>query len=162
MSGLKINRRTLVKGVATAATTFNIVPRHVLGGQGYIPPSEELTRAIIGSGGMAQAHMKYKGSRVLAICDVDRKQLARGVETCKSEGFSVDTYHDFREMVARDDIDIVSVVTPPHWHALHAIAAAEAGKDVWCEKPMTRTIGEGQHVIDACKRNGTIFSHHKF
>jgi myo-inositol 2-dehydrogenase/D-chiro-inositol 1-dehydrogenase len=153
----EMNRRTLLKGAAVAATTFNIVPRHVLGGNGFTPPSEELTRAIIGSGGMAQGHMRYKGSRVLAICDVDKKQLKKGVDNCAKQGLKVDTYHDFREMVARDDIDIVSVVTPPHWHALHAIAASEAGKDVWCEKPMTRTIGEGQKVIEACKRNGTIF-----
>lgn len=152
-----MNRRSILKAATAAAATFNIVPRHVLGGPGYIPPSEELTRAIIGSGGMAQSHMKYKGSRILAICDVDKKQLANGVKTCAGQGLKVDTYHDFREMIARDDIDIVSVVTPPHWHALHAIAASDAGKDVWCEKPMTRTIGEGEKVVEACKRNGTIF-----
>jgi myo-inositol 2-dehydrogenase / D-chiro-inositol 1-dehydrogenase len=157
MAENKMSRRTLVKSVTAAATMFNIVPRHVLGGQGYIPPSEQLTRAIIGSGGMAQSHMRYDGSRVLAICDVDKRQLTKGIATCKKKGFTVDTYHDYREMIARDDIDIVSVVTPPHWHALHAIAASNAGKDVWCEKPMTRTIGEGQKVIEACKRNGTIF-----
>ena len=113
----KMNRRSVLKAATAAAVTFNIVPRHVLGGQGYIPPSEEITRAIIGSGGMAQSHMRYKGSRILAICDVDKNQLAKGVKTCKSQGHDVDTYHDFREMIARDDIDIVSVVTPPHWHA---------------------------------------------
>jgi myo-inositol 2-dehydrogenase / D-chiro-inositol 1-dehydrogenase len=153
---MSISRRNLLKAATAAAATFNIVPRHVLGGNGYTPPSEVLTRAIIGSGSMARGHMTFKGSRVLAICDVDKKQLSKGVEKCASKKLKVDTYHDFREMVARDDIDIVSVVTPPHWHALHAIAAAEAGKDVWCEKPMTRTIGEGQKVIESCKRNGTI------
>ena len=105
----------------------------------------------------AQLAMERDDCELVAICDVDKKQLARGVKTCAGQGLKVDTYHDFREMVARDDIDIVSVVTPPHWHALQAVAAAEAGKDVWCEKPMTRTIGEGRKVIEACKRNGTIF-----
>ena len=58
-------------------------------------------------------------------------------------------YHDFRELIARDDIDIVHVATPPHWHALMAIAAAKAGKDIWCEKPMSRTIGEGVAMVKA-------------
>jgi myo-inositol 2-dehydrogenase / D-chiro-inositol 1-dehydrogenase len=66
-------------------------------------------------------------------------------------------YGDFRQVLDRGDIDVVHVPTPPHWHALISIAAAEAGCDIWCEKPMTRTIAEGQHVIDAVQRNGRIF-----
>jgi predicted dehydrogenase len=65
-------------------------------------------------------------------------------------------YSDWRDLIARDDIDFVHVVTPPHWHALMVIAAAEAGKDIWCEKPFTRTIGEGIKAVEACRRNGTI------
>lgn len=151
----KSNRRRFLQGTAALATV-SIVPRHVLG-MGYQAPSDVLTRAIIGSGGMARGHMGYGGSKVLAICDVDKAQLKRGVGVCKKKGLNVDTYHDFREMVARPDIDIVSVVTPPHWHALHALAAINAGKDVWCEKPMTRTIGEGKKVVEACQKNGTMF-----
>ncbi|MCX7016622.1 MAG: Gfo/Idh/MocA family oxidoreductase, partial [Candidatus Sumerlaeota bacterium] len=64
---------------------------------------------------------------------------------------------DFREVLERPDIDVVHVPTPPHWHALISIAAAEAGKDIWCEKPMARTIGEGRRVVDAVRRNGRIF-----
>src|SRR5690606_33062 len=66
-------------------------------------------------------------------------------------------YHDFRELLNRSDIDIAHIVTPPHWHAVMAIAAAEAGKDIWCEKPMTRTIAEGEKVTAAVQRYGRIF-----
>ena len=62
-------------------------------------------------------------------------------------GKDVKGYSDFREVLARKDIDIVHIATPPHWHALMSIAAAKAGKDIWCEKPMTRTIGEGERVV---------------
>jgi predicted dehydrogenase len=72
-------------------------------------------------------------------------------------GNGVKGYRDFREVLERPDIDIVHVPTPPHWHALISIAAAEAGKDVWCEKPMTRTIGEGKKVVEAVQRNARIF-----
>jgi predicted dehydrogenase len=66
-------------------------------------------------------------------------------------------YTDFRKLLERKDIDVVAIATPPHWHALISIAAAEAGKDVLCEKPMTRTIAEGRAVVDAFKRYGRIF-----
>jgi predicted dehydrogenase len=85
---------------------------------------------------------------------VDANRLAaalqRGGEGCQG-------YQDFREVLDRGDVDVVHVVTPPHWHALISIAAAEAGCDVFCEKPMTRTIGEGQHVIESVQRNGRMF-----
>jgi myo-inositol 2-dehydrogenase / D-chiro-inositol 1-dehydrogenase len=152
---MKTNRRTLLKGAA-AVTAFQVVPRRLLGGNGYIPPSEELTRGIIGCGGMGGNHMRYSGSRIIGLCDVDAGRLKSAVGRVSKKSKSVTGHSDYREMIARDDIDIISVVTPPHQHGLMAIAAAEAGKDVWCEKPMTRTIGEGKRVVEACKRNGTI------
>ncbi|MCJ7485959.1 MAG: Gfo/Idh/MocA family oxidoreductase, partial [Candidatus Aminicenantes bacterium] len=72
-------------------------------------------------------------------------------------GPGVAGYADFRDVLERPDIDIVHIATPPHWHALISIAAAAAGKDIWCEKPMTRTIAEGRAVVEAVKRNGRIF-----
>ena len=66
-------------------------------------------------------------------------------------------YHDFREVLARDDIDVVHIATPPHWHGIISAAAARAGKDIWCEKPMTRTIGEGRKVVEAVQQNGVMF-----
>ncbi|MCD4768559.1 MAG: Gfo/Idh/MocA family oxidoreductase, partial [Bacteroidales bacterium] len=72
-------------------------------------------------------------------------------------GSGVDTYHDFRDLLARPDIDIVHIATPPHWHGIMSKMAAEAGKDIWCEKPMTRTIGEGIEVVKAVNRYGRMF-----
>ncbi len=78
-------------------------------------------------------------------------------EALEIGGPGVKGYKDFREVLERPDIDIVHIATPPHWHALISVAAAKAGKDIWCEKPMTRTIGEGRRVVEAVQRNGRIF-----
>jgi len=149
-----MNRRSFVKGAAAGLAGVTFVPRRVLGGQGFTSPSDELTKAIIGVGGMGQGHIDYDGARLLAICDVDEVHLAQAAEKA---GPGVDTYRDFREVLDRPDIDVIHIATPPHWHGVMAIAAAEAGKDIWCEKPMTRTIGEGIKVVEAVRRNDRIF-----
>lgn len=146
-------RRQFLKASA-AIGLFTIVPRKALGGPGVTAPSEELTKAVIGVGGMGQGHLQYPGSRLLAICDVDRLHLSDVLSRCESD---VRGYHDFREVIARDDIDIIHIATPPHWHALMSIAAAEAGKDIWCEKPMSRTIYEGIKVAEAVQKRERIF-----
>jgi len=148
------DRRTFLKGAVAAAASVTIVPRTVLGGTGFTAPSDELTKGIIGVGGMGSGHIDYEGSRLLAVCDVDSQHLARALDKA---GPGVEGYHDFRELIARSDLDIIHIATPPHWHGLMTIAAAEAGKDIWCEKPMTRTIGEGKKVVEAVRRNGRIF-----
>ena len=150
----KSGRRTFIKRAGVAFAAFTIVPRHVLGGKGYIPPSEQLTKGIIGVGSMGRGHFNYEGTRLLAVCDVDKKHLEEAVALA---GGKVDAYHDFRELLARTDIDIVHIATPPHWHGIMAKMAAEAGKDIWCEKPMTRTIGEGIKVVEAVKKHGRMF-----
>lgn len=154
----KLTRREFVRNSGLAALGFMIVPRHVLGGRGYTPPSETLTRAVIGTGGMGHGHLGFPGAITLAVCDVDQKHLESAIETAREKGHnSVKGYRDFREVLDRDDIDVIHVPTPPHWHALIAAAAAEAGKDIWCEKPMSRTIGEGKRLVEAVQRNGRIF-----
>ena len=70
---------------------------------------------------------------------------------------SIATYHDFRELIHDPNVDIVHIATPPHWHALMTIEAAKAGKDIWCEKPMTRTIGEGKRVVETVQQFGRMF-----
>jgi len=160
MKSNRLTRRGFLGG-GVAAAAFTIVPRHVLGGPGKTPPSDVLTHAVIGVGGMGMGHVRYcknyekqKVGKLLAVCDVDAQRLARGV---KAGGPDCTGYKDFQEMLARGDIDICHIPTPPHWHAIMSIAAAEAGCDIWCEKPMTRTIGEAQRVVDAVKRNGRMF-----
>jgi myo-inositol 2-dehydrogenase/D-chiro-inositol 1-dehydrogenase len=151
---LRISRRHFIRAGAVAAASLAIVPRRVLGGQGYLAPSDTLTKAVIGVGGMGLNHFAYPGAVLRAVCDVDSRHLARALEIA---GPGVSGYSDFREVLARPDIDIVHIATPPHWHALISISAAEAGKDVWCEKPMTRTIAEGRAVVEAIRRTGRIF-----
>lgn len=152
----RFTRRAFVKTSVAAMATVSIVPRHVLGGPGVTPPSETLTRAVIGVGGMGMGHVKSINTscKLLAVCDVDANHLAEAV---KAGGPDCRGYRDFREVLARKDIDIVHIPTPPHWHAIMAVAAAKAGKDVWCEKPMTRTIGEGEAVVAAMAKHGRIF-----
>lgn len=154
MKEIKTGRRSFLKKTGAAALALTIVPRYALGGRGYTAPSDQLTKGIIGVGGMGRNHIPYEGTRLLAICDVDKSHLN---DVLAIVGKDVTGYHDFRELIARPDIDIVHIATPPHWHGIISKTAAEAGKDIWCEKPMTRTIGEGLKVIDAVQRNGVMF-----
>jgi len=149
-----MRRRTFLKTSVAGFAAFSIIPRHVLGGNGFLPPSDQLTFAVIGVGGMGRGHMRFDYARLRAVCDVDKNHLDRALAMA---GDDVDGYHDFREVLARKDIDVIHVVTPPHWHALIAMAAARAGKDIWCEKPMTRTIGEGIRLVETVRRSGSMF-----
>src|SRR6266511_708777 len=151
-----VSRRRFLKTSIASLTTLTIVPRYVLGGAGFTPPSEVLTRAVIGTGGMGMGHVKSINTacKLLAVCDVDEQQPQAAI---KAGGDDVKGYKDFREVLARKDIDILHNPTPPHWHALISIAAAKAGKDIWCEKPMSRTIAEGEAVKAAIAKYKRIF-----
>jgi len=93
-----LNRRSFIKKSLAAAGVFSIVPRYVLGGPGYQSPSDELTKAIIGVGGMGQVHIRYTGARLLAVCDVDENHLNR---TLAKVSPAVKGYKDFREVLER-------------------------------------------------------------
>ncbi|PMD90407.1 oxidoreductase [Siphonobacter sp. BAB-5405] len=148
------SRRKFLKQTAAAVAAFSIVPRHVLG-KGYLAPSDQLTKGIIGLGGMGRGHIPYAGTRVVALCDVDQTHLQKGLELAGGSG--IKTFKDYRELLLLPEVDIVHIATPPHWHGLMAIDAARAGKDIWCEKPMTRTIGEGKRVKEAVAQYGRMF-----
>lgn len=157
---MKTNRRTFLKTLG-AAGLFTIVPRHVLGGNGNIAPSDQLTKGIIGVGGIGKSSYHFtsnKTCRLVAVCDVDTNHLQQAVDMAKKNfNETVKTYHDFRDLTKDPNVDVVHIATPPHWHALMSVEAAKAGKDIWCEKPMTRTIGEGKRVIEAVQRYNRIF-----
>jgi len=140
------SRRGFLAGSAAAAT-FTIVPSHVV--RGDDAPSKTLGGALIGCGGRGNGTFKGMGGGVkrLADCDVKYKDRA------DNKRF----YTDYRRVLERKDIDVVAIATPPGWHALISIAAMEAGKDVLCEKPMTRFVSEGRAVADAERRYGRIF-----
>jgi predicted dehydrogenase len=148
------SRRRFLKSALVAGAGITIIPRHVLGGNGYLPPSDQLTKAIIGVGGMGRGHIRYEDTRVIAICDVDKLHLEKAQSMIDYE---VKKFHDFREVLQLPEVDIVHIATPPHWHGIMAAEAAKAGKDIWCEKPMTRTIGEGKKVVEAVNAHGRMF-----
>ena len=151
------SRRDFLKGVA-AAGAFNIIPAKVL--WGAEAPSNQITRALLGFGEIAhcQYHLGYKGSRLIALCDVDERRVKDGLWCAEQAGWGrVRTCHDFREILAMPDVDVVHVCTPPHWHGCMSVMAAKAGKDVWDEKPMTRTIYEARRVRDVIKETKRMF-----
>lgn len=148
------SRRDFIKKSAATIAAFTIVPRFVLGGRGYVAPSDQLTKAVIGVGAMGRNHFPYGDTRVVAICDVDRRHLQTAMGMLDK---GVKTFADYREMIQLPEVDIVHIATPPHWHGIMAADAARAGKDIWCEKPMTRTIGEGKRVVEAVQQHGRIF-----
>lgn len=154
MSSTKSTRRKFFKGALAAGAGLTIVPRHVLGGTGHLAPSDQLTKAIIGVGGMGRGHIPYEGTKVVAICDVDTEHLALARNLID---YKVKEFQDFREVCHLPEVDIVHIATPPHWHGIMAVEAAKAGKDIWCEKPMTRTIGEGKKVVEAVNAHGRMF-----
>ncbi|CAG5005705.1 Inositol 2-dehydrogenase/D-chiro-inositol 3-dehydrogenase [Dyadobacter sp. CECT 9275] len=147
------SRRKFIKGSLATLATFSIVPRHVLG-KGFLAPSDTLTKGIVGLGSMGRGHIPLAGTKVVALCDVDRSHLKRAADMV---GTGAKTFGDYRELIQLPEVDIVHVATPPHWHGIIAADAARAGKDVWCEKPMTRTIGEGKRLLEAVQQHGRIF-----
>jgi myo-inositol 2-dehydrogenase/D-chiro-inositol 1-dehydrogenase len=147
------SRRTFLRSTAVVAAGVTIIPRQVLG-RGFIAPSDQLTKGIIGLGGMGRGHIGLGGTRVVALCDVDQTHLAAAA---KMVGSGIKTMVDYHELIAMPEVDIVHIATPPHWHGIMSIEAAKAGKDIWCEKPMTRTIGEGKRVVEAVKQHGRMF-----
>lgn len=136
----------------------NVVSKEILGGPGQPGANDRINHAVIGLGGMGQGHLGYvlkdPQAKLVAVCDVMQSRVKAALEKVSGDCRG---YRDFREMIDHEDIDVVHVVTPPHWHALQNIYALDAGCDVWAEKPMTRTIAEGQHIADAVRRNGRVF-----
>jgi predicted dehydrogenase len=168
MSKPTVSRRTVLKSAALASAApaaFHIVPRHCLGGPDHVAPSDSFSAALIGCGGrgpgtVAEQIKQFKAAssdlKVIAYCDVDEPRAIGHVKAAAAKGQEAASCADFRRVLERKDIDLVCIATPPHWHALISIAAAEAGKDVLCEKPLTRTIGEGRAVVRAFQRYGRI------
>ena len=154
-----VTRREFLKSSAAAAAGAFVVPTIVPASVfGADAPSNRITIGSIGLGGMGTGNMKgfkgKSGSEVVAVCDVDAEHLEKARETAGLDKKSC--YNDFRELIARDDIDAVVVATPDHWHVPTSIAAVRAGKDVYCEKPLTLTIAGGRTLADEVKRYGRI------
>jgi predicted dehydrogenase len=149
------SRREFLAAAGAAAFSFTIVPRHVLGGAGFVAPSERVNLAGIGAGGMGggdiATHAK-NGANVVALCDVDD---ARGAGSFNNFP-KARRYKDFREMIDKEakNIDAVTVGTPDHTHAVASMAAIRAGKHVYCQKPLTHTLHECRVLTEAARKAG--------
>ena len=172
-----LRRASTMIGAAAVAPAF--VPASALGLHGTVPPSERIKMGFIGVGGQGSGHLLggawtyvaggYAGRKdvqVLAVCDVWRDRRERAAQKVnenyaqvfgKANYRACEAYTDFRQVLDRPDIDAVLIATPAHWHATMAIMAAEAGKDIYCEKPTAVTIQESQAMLAAVRRYGRVY-----
>jgi predicted dehydrogenase len=163
-----LTRRQFLKGTAAAALGMPaIVPRAIFGADGKAPPSERITIGFIGCGKMANDYhlstlLKFGDVQALAVCEVDktrREHAQQRVAKAYAQATNYKgcaAYADFRELIARPDIDAVCIATPEHWHAIPIIEACRAGKDVYCEKPLVLTLAEAHRCIDAVRQHRRV------
>ena len=163
-----MKRRDFLQQSAIASTFF-IVPRYVLG-RGFIAPSDKINFGIIGcgkqSGGLQHNFLKSNQVQIVAASDVFKTKVARTVANTdkfyadqkeKINYKATESYGDFRELLARKDIDAVIIALPDHWHAAAAVRACAAGKDVYCEKPLALTVHEGRAMVEATRKYNRVF-----
>lgn len=163
-----ISRRKFIKNSSILLGGFSIVPRHVLG-KGFTAPSDKINLGFIGLGKQGGILAKYFLSntdvQIVAGAEVwlPKQEWFKGVvENLYAEKRGVNTYRgiktytNYQKLIARKDIDAVVIATPDHWHAIQSIDAMNAGKDVYCEKPMVNTIKEGRAMVKALKKNKSV------
>ena len=149
-----VSRRQFLGTGLAAAAAITIIPRHVLGGNGFIAASDQVVLGFIGTGKQARYLVTEfaKRGKVIAGCDVYARKLAQFKYELERREYSTEgfvSYTDFRELLNNKDIDAVVIATPDHWHAMCVIEAAKAGKDVYCEKPYSHSINEGRLMVQA-------------
>src|SRR6187455_3631562 len=168
------SRRNFIKHSTTALAGYMILPRFVLGGvrydgSKYIPPSDMISLGFIGCGKQGRILSNYflttNEIRILAISEVYKDKTELMLKTIKTNqeknkqatNDDIGVYNDFRELLTRKDIDAVVIATPDHWHAAVAVRAAEAGKDIYCEKPLALTVKEGRAMVNAARKHNRVF-----
>jgi len=159
------SRRNFLKHAAVAGALPWLLPSHVWSAQ--TAPNNQITLGFVGMGtqnrSLLHNFLRHSETRVLAVCDVDtnrREAAKQSVESFYTQS-KIDykgcaAYNDFRELLARKDIDGVVIATPDHWHGLVTIAAAQAGKDIYCEKPLSHTVFEGRAMVNAVRQNKRV------
>jgi predicted dehydrogenase len=162
-----LSRRQFLKNTmaisAGALTIPSLIPGSALGKNGAVAPSNRVVLGCIGVGGMGTGNMRsfleLEDVQVVAVCDVDANHLqnAKSIVDEHHKNRDCKMYHDFRDLIARNDIDAISLATPDHWHAVPAIAAAESGKDIYGEKPLSHSLAEGRAMCEAVKRHNRIW-----
>lgn len=165
---MKLTRRSFHRGL------FSIVPATALGSAVRAAPSNRVALAVIGTGGQGTSDLKGflqdERVQVVAVCDVEResgrynksigvcgREPARRLVDKRYDGKGCAVHEDFREVLARRDVDAVLIATPDHWHAFIAIAAARAGKHTYCEKPLSLTIEQGRAMVREVTQSGIVW-----
>jgi predicted dehydrogenase len=161
----KLDRRTFLKTSLLASASLSLLP--ALGCRTASVPgssarlrvrgaNEDIRFAVVGFNGRGQSHLEglgqIKGTRLVALCDVDRDVLGKEVKKCQDRGERVAGYTDIRKLLEDESIDVVSFATPNHWHALGSIWAMQAGKDVYVEKPVSHNVWEGRQIVNAARK----------
>jgi predicted dehydrogenase len=153
-----LTRREFLKSSILTAATFAVLPS--LPRARARGANDEIRYAVVGFNGRGQDHLKemreVKGTRLVALCDVDRSVLDREVQKCDSHGEKVQGYTDIRKLLENPDIDVVTIATPNHWHSLGAVWAIQAGKDVYVEKPVSHNVWEGRQLVTAARVHNRI------
>jgi len=164
--GLTLDRREFLRRSIAAGAAVgipSIIPGAALGAEGAVAPSNKITLGCIGVGGMGKSNMKsflgLDACQVVAVCDAyqSRCKEAKDIVDDYYEDTGCATYGDFREVLARDDIDAVVIAVQDHWHALIATAAAKAGKDLYCEKPLGVSVEESRRIRDVVRETKRVF-----
>ncbi|WP_277485506.1 Gfo/Idh/MocA family protein [Catalinimonas alkaloidigena] len=175
-------RKFIKKAGAAISTAFafpTIIPASALGRNGYVPPSDRINLAFIGAGNQAgndvKSFLEDERVQITTICDVNKQSagywdgkvagrefIMKMVDDAYGEKYgkkykSCRGYEDFRDVIGRKDIDAVEIVTPDHWHAIPVLMAAEAKKDIYCQKPLALTVAEGRAMSDAVKKHEVVF-----
>jgi len=162
----RLTRRRLLKTAVQAGAILmapRVIPGAVLGKDGAVAPSERIVLGGIGIGGRGSyvlgCFLQEPDVRFMAICDVKaaRRQAVKKMADAKYGNQDCAMHRDLREFLARSDIDAVLIATGPNWHATASMLAAKAGKDVYCEKPCTKTIAESLSLRDTFRRTGRVF-----
>ncbi len=162
-----LNRRSFMKAAgagalaglaakrAHASVYKHILPATVMGA------NEKIRTGHIGTGGMGRANLGFALQRddiqPIALCDIYQRNLERGAQMVSQKFPEFERYKDFRELLENKDVDAVVIATSDHWHCLCTLHAADAGKDIYCEKPLSTTIAEGHAMVEAVKRNNVVF-----
>jgi len=158
-----LSRRMLLKRAAAALAAPAVIRASALGAEGRPAPSNRLTLGLVGLGSMGMRHVKgfiqENDCQLTAVCDVDatRRQAAYDLINKHYGNTDCAAIHDFRDVLARSDIDTVCIAIPDHWHAIAAVQAIRAGKDVYGEKPLALTIDEGKAIVREVNRHGCVW-----
>ena len=166
----KSSRRQFLKQAGATLASVWILPRSSLGSVSRAGPSERVGLGIIGLKKMGGAHVQnllgFGDVQIVAVCDVDtraREAAQQKVEshyagqTRSGQYAGCAAYNEYEKLLARPDVDAVLIATPEHWHAIMAVAACRAGKDVYCEKPLALTVRDARAIVDAARRYGRVF-----